>query len=388
MARSEGEAVFGLLCGVLGRRGVPASFALPSEVNSDTFAAMTALAEAEGVLPALYDLLAHRHGAQVSKAMRAVCAVHEETNRRRNAAIRQALLELGEAAIAEGFRFAALKGAAWVIEDADGAAGWRSMIDMDVLVDASRFDDIPSFLHRLGYMRLSHDTRYDVNFHHAPYGRPDGPAVIEVHRHLGWRHRLLAPEIVFGQARPIAHGLLLPAPWCRAFHAIIHWQVQDFGTSRATMRLKDVLEVDRFLARSDVDRSALATHARAVGAIEACEAATALASELLGSPSPREIPVRAVGRRHVARALSRQASPWRAWLARERWRAGTLWRCEKVAYRCAVRGANPVSIRAAVWAGRLVRLPHLCVRAIGIIARALTMLVSERSQRKYFARVR
>jgi len=41
-----------------------------------------------------------------------------------------------------------------------------------------------------------------------------------------------------------------------------------------------------------------------------------------------------------------------------------------------------------VWAGRLVRLPHLFVRTVGIIARALTMLVSERSQRKYFARVR
>jgi Uncharacterised nucleotidyltransferase len=388
MAQNEGEAIFGLLCAVLGRRGVPASFALPSELSSDTFAAMTALAEAEGVLPALYDLLAHHHGAQVSKAMRAVCAVHEETNRRRNAAIRQALLELGEAALAEGFAFAALKGAAWVIEDADGAAGWRSMIDMDVLVDASRFDDIPSFLHRLGYMRLSDDTRYDVNFHHAPYARPDGPAVIEVHRHLGWRHRLLAPEIVFGEARPIAHGLLLPAAWCRALHAIIHWQVQDFGTSRATMRLKEVLEVDRFLARSDVDWCALAAHARAAGAMPACEAAIALASELLGAPSPHEIPLRAFGRRHVALALSRKASPWRAWIAREKWRAGTLWRCEKVAYRCAVRGANPISIRAAVWAGRLVRLPHLCVRTVGILARALTMLVSERSQRKFFARVR
>ena len=53
-----------------------------------------------------------------------------------------------------------------------------------------------------------------------------------------------------------------------------------------------------------------------------------------------------------------------------------------------MRGASPVSIRAAVWAGRLVRLPYLFVRTVGIIARALTMLVSERTQRKYFARVR
>ena len=35
--------------------------------------------------------------------------------------------ELGEAAAAEGFAFAALKGVAWVIEDGDSAAAWRSM---------------------------------------------------------------------------------------------------------------------------------------------------------------------------------------------------------------------------------------------------------------------
>jgi hypothetical protein len=387
MSQHEDE-IFALLCGALGRRGPPASFALASELNSDTFAAMIGLAETERVLPALYDALANCHGAQVAKPIRAVCAVHEEANRRRNAAIRQTLVELGEAAAAEGFAFAALKGAAWVIEDGDNAAAWRSMLDMDVLVDAKCFDDIPLFLDRLGYVRLTNDARYDINFHHAPYARPDGPAMIEVHRHLGWRHRLLAPGIIFDRARPVAAGLLLPAPWCRAFHAIIHWQIQDFGISRATMPLKDVLEIDRFLARSDVDWAVLAAHAGAAGAMEACEAAIALAVDLFGGSRPHEIPLRAFGRRHVARALSRKASPWRTWLAREKWRAGTLWRCEKVAYRCGISGAHPAVIHAAVWAGRLVRLPYLFVRTVGIIARAVTMLASDRKQRKYFARVR
>jgi Uncharacterised nucleotidyltransferase len=388
MPRHEDE-IFRLLCAALGRRGVPARFALAAEVNSERFAAMQALAESERVLPALYDALTERHGAHVAKPMRAVCAVHREANRRRNDAIRAALLELGEAAAAEGFAFAALKGATWVVEEGDNAAAWRSMLDMDVLVDAKRFDDVPSFLDRLGYVRLSNDARYDINFHHAPYARPDSPAMIEVHRHLGWRHRLLAPGIIFDRARPVAAaGLLLPAPWCRAFHAIIHWQIQDFGISRATMPLKDVLEVDRFLARSDVDWAALAAHAGAVGAMEACEAAIALAVDLFGASRPDEFPLRAFGRRHVALALLRKASPWRTWLAREKWRAGTLWRCEKVAYRWALKGAPPAAIHAAVWAGRLVRLPHLFVRAVGITWRGLTMLVSERSQRKYLARVR
>jgi hypothetical protein len=387
MPRHEDET-FRLLCASLGRRGVPARFALASEVNSETFAALQALAETERVLPALYDALANRHAAQVAKPMRVISAVHREANRRRNGAIRAALLELGEAAAAQGFALAALKGTAWVIEDGDNAAAWRSMLDMDVLVDAKRFDDIPSFLSRLGYVRLSNDARYDINFHHAPYARSDGVAMVEVHRHLGWRHHLLAPGIIFDRVRPVAAGLLLPAPWCRAFHAIIHWQIQDFGISRATMPLKDVLEIDRFLARSDVDWAALAVHAGAVGAMEACEAAIALAVDLFGASRPDEIPLRAFGRRHVALAFLRKASPWRTWLAREKWRAGTLWRCEKLAYRCGINGAHPATIHAAVWAGRLVRLPYLFVRAVAIIARALTMLASDRKQRKYFAGVR
>ena len=71
---------------------------------------MQALAESERVLPALYDALTKRHGAQVAKPMRAVCAVHRETNRRRNGAIRAALLELGEAAAARRLRLRSLEG--------------------------------------------------------------------------------------------------------------------------------------------------------------------------------------------------------------------------------------------------------------------------------------
>jgi len=326
-AVSDGEHdIFCALCDVLGGRGVPASFALASALDSPLFAHLKAIAETERVLPALYDALAVQYGASVAKPIRAVCAVEKETSRRRNSHIRNTLTDLGEQAAAEGFAFTALKGAAWILEDMDGAAAWRSMLDMDVLVAADRFDAIPTFLQRLGYIRLSNSARYDLNFHHAPYARLNGPAMLEVHRHLGWRNRLLSPDVIFERARPISKGLLLPAPWCRAFHAIIHWQLQDFGGARANMPLKDMLEVSLFLRRSDVDWGALAKHARAIGAMRACEAAIALAAKLLNAPIPSEIPLGAYGQRHVALALARKASPWRTWFAREKWRAGTLWR--------------------------------------------------------------
>jgi hypothetical protein len=105
----------------------------------------------------------------------------------------------------------------------------------------------------------------------------------------------------------------------------------------------------------------------------------------LGAPLPDELPVSAFGRRHVALALARKMSPLRTWLAREKWRAGTLWRCEKIAYRSAIRGAGPAATTAAVWTGRVVRIPILFSRAIAIFARALGIVVNERLQRKYLS---
>ncbi len=333
--------------------------------DPDAFAAIVAAADRECVLPALHVAVAGRFDNS-AKFWRAVLAKAYRENRQRNARIHSALLELGAAA---NLRLAALKGAAWILEDEADHAAWRWMIDFDVLVDAGEFERMPALLGRLGYEPASESKRYRNNFHHAPYRRSNIPVTVEVHRHLGWRHRLLTPQIVFGSARPVAPGLLLPAPWCRAFHAIIHWQIQDLGLSRSTVHLKDVVEIARFLTRGDVDWDRVAAHARAVGSFAACEAAVALAAELLGAPVPNALTPGRTARRHVARALSVRASPMRTWLATEIWRAGTLWRCEKIAYRLAIRGARPARIRVAMWTARVVRLPILAARVVGIMLR-------------------
>ncbi len=345
--------------------------------NADAFAAIVTQADHERVLPALHLALTGRFD-NAAKFWRAVLAKAHQDNRQRNAKIRSALRELGEAAAVANLRLAALKGAAWILEDETDYAAWRWMIDFDVLVDSEEFDRMPSLLGRLGYGPASESKRYRNNFHHAPYWRPNIPITIEVHRHLGWRHQLLAPEIVFGSARAVAPGLLSPAPWCRAFHAIIHWQIQDLGLSRSTVRLKDVVEIARFLARGDVDWDRVAAHARAVGSFAACEAAVALAAELLGAPVPNALTPGRTARRHVARALSVRTSPIRTWLATEIWRAGTLWRCEKIAYRLAIRGATKRRIWMTIWTARMARLPILAVRAIGIVARAIVRCARRR----------
>jgi Uncharacterised nucleotidyltransferase len=341
--------------------------------DPDIFAAVVKAAERENVLPALHPALVGRFDA-TAKMWRAVAARAYSDNRERNLRIRRTALELGEAAAASHIRLVALKGASWVLEDQSDHAAWRWLIDCDVLVEAGHFAKMPALLRGLGYEPASQSKRHRNNFHHAPYWRANTLIPIEVHRHLGWRHELLAPEIVFANARPIANGILIPSPWCRALHAMIHWQIQDLGLSRSTVPLKELLEVARFLARDDVDWIKLAAHARRVGCIRACEAAVGLAAELLDAPIPEALRPGKSAERHAGRALVRRASPLRTWLATEMWRACTLWRCEKVAYRLALRGSPVPLTRIAVWAARIVRLPILMLRAVVILARGARLL--------------
>jgi hypothetical protein len=338
-----------------------------------------ALSEQERVSASLHEAVAARFSGIVPKAERAVLATQYEVNRRRNAALRRALLELGEAGASSGFQCAALKGAAWLIEDEAGCAAWREMLDLDVLVHPRHYDLMPRFLESMGYVLGSRLKRYQNNFHLAPYCLPNLPVALEVHRHLGWHHHLLSPEIVLASSAPVAPGLLLPAPWARAFHAIVHWQIQDHGTFRGTLPLRHVVEVARLLARSDVDWAKVRAHADAVGAAEACEFALASSAILLQAPIPSEFTPRAAAQLWVARSIARRASPMRTWLVTQMWRAGTLWRCEKVAYRWALRGSTPAVIGFAVWGARIARLPLLAVRAASIALRALARASSARS---------
>lgn len=357
--------VFLRLCDLLARERSS------SPLDVATSMAIVNLAEEERVFAALHEAIAEGGSDIMPKPFRAVLATHHQENLRRNAVIRQGLLELGEAAAAIGMQFVVLKGAAWLLEDSGGLASWRWLIDVDLLVDPRMFDAVPTFMERRGYEPIGSPDRFRWHFHHPPYLRSGFPASIEIHRHLGWRHDVLPAECMFAHARPVAPGFLMPEPWLRTFHAMVHWQIQDRGLSRGTTPLKDILEIARFMQRHQVDWTKLVAQARAADALDTCEASLALTSRLLAAPIPREFEIDESGKRHVARALARRASPPRAWLATQTWRAGTLWRCEKLSYRLAHNGTGPLAVKSAVWAIRTIRLPLMAARAAGIAARFL-----------------
>jgi hypothetical protein len=373
------ENIFRLLCAVLASQNAETS-CVDAQAFRDpaTVDALINFAEEERVCPALHEAVTAISDKLVTNALRHTLAQRWEKNLRRNVMIRGILLELAETGALAGIEFVALKGAAWLSEDETNVAAWRSLLDIDVLVAPQRFNEIPNLLLRLGYKRASDSKRFRNNFHHAPYWKPSTAVTIEVHRHLGWQYNLLSPEIVFANAKRVVPGLLQPAPWCRAFHAIAHWQIQDHGFSRGSTPVKEVLEISRFLTRPDVDWSAVMAHARAVGASEACEAATALAATLLSAPVPPEIAIGQTARKHVRHSLARRSSAISMWLATQKWRAGTLWRCEKIAYRYFLRGAKPTTISFAVWIGRIARMPLLAARAVAIGARFAKLWLRQR----------
>ena len=369
LARPSAVA-FADLCAILSH-GSALPRAVEAFADAKRTAALLDLGEEERILAAVHEAVAAQYANSATKADRAVLATRHEVNRRRNRMLRRVLLELGTAADRAGVGFVALKGSAWLLEDEIGCASWREMVDLDVLVDPRQFDAAPRLLQQMGYTLASTAKRFGVNFHHAPYQHPTLPLTVEVHRHLGWRHHLLLPELLLRAARPLAPGLSLAPAWMRFFHAVIHWQVQDHGGSRGSLPLRELVEVARFLARPDVDCAAFTAHAVRVEAIRDCEIAIASANTLLNAPVPPQVVPGSVARRWVTRALARRDSPLGTWVATQRWRAGTLWWCDKVRYRAALQGTRPAVIALRVGAARFIRLPLLAVRATTIALQAL-----------------
>lgn len=363
-----------MLCGALARDGSIGHVGRMAEVLSDPnrIAALIQEARRERVLPALHAAVASRYAAIVPKPYRAVLATEYEANRRRNEALHAALVELAQAARTRGIEIVALKGIAWVVEDPSGFAGWRTMRDVDILINETHAGAMAEIVSDLGYQAVERPHRwfgtrqFRNHFHLIPYTHASVPALFEIHKHLGWRHNLLPVATVFRHAGRGRDGILLPAPWCRAFHAIIHWQVQEGGYSRANMPLPDMLDVARFLDRDDVDWAAIVNQARVSGTRKQCEAAIALASKQLGAPVPPAFVLSANAARHVPRAVMRRAVPERTRFATDLWRVGRLWRLEKDAYRLFARGAPQPVIPAIISMQRIILLPMLVVRMIGV----------------------
>jgi hypothetical protein len=189
-----------------------------------------------------------------------------------------------------------------------------------------------------------------------------------------WRPALLPTEAIFASSRPVALGLRLPCPWHAALHAIIHWQIHHYGYLLGFHRIRDGLDIARFLCGDDVDWSALADHAARVGIVREVEDALATVTDLFSIPPPPGFRVSARARQHVAKSLQLQDSRVLRWQAKQRQRVDRLWYDYRFIYRSGLRKTDPAVTLAGLWALRVRRLPFLIshlasIAVLGILAK-------------------
>lgn len=376
-----------LLCRVLSPDPLTRTQAIGEISSEEPAAAVLALAHSENILPALYAAIADFPEA-LPKSERRLLAFAHEANRRRNRQISEAVHEIAAECLGRSIQVMALKGARWIIEDADGYAGWRSMLDIDILVRVENYAAMPEVLAKLGYQATRREQdllgrkRFAGHYHLVAHHRTGQSFVTEVHRHVEWRPELLPTESLFEQSCEVGPGLRLPCLWHAAQHAIMHWQIHHYGYQFGFHRVTDGIDIARFLGRDDVDWSALLAHASRVGIRREVDAALVTVSELFGVPLPAGFPVSQEARRYAATALRSRESRLSSWRGKQRQRLQRLWHDDRLVYRMEMRGAGRMLIRSGLWATRFRRLPFLVSHFASIVLLQTTEAIERALRRR------
>jgi hypothetical protein len=316
----------------------------------------------------------------------ALLTLEYESNKRRNRTLYEAILELASVAQSQGISFTVLKGASWILLDKNEFAAWRRMNDIDLLVSAEHFDKLPKLLSSLGYhpekrpQRLFGTRSYRGHFHLVPYRRENAEFTIEVHRHLGWRASVLSPETIFSEQLHLEPNLAVPAPWCAAMHAILHWQIQHgsfkFGMAAGVSDLKCALDVARYLRRRDVDWTMVTKCASSAGVYDELQAGITFATELFRTSIPCGLVVSSTGRSKLDRYIEFREFPGRNWVARRRARIMSVWAGERAMYKLRLRNWSPSYLTLAKWCLRLMCLPFLGYLYGGLVMATLRSKIS------------
>ena len=312
--------------------------------NDERRRAIRDLAANEGLSPAFWEA-ANLFQNYFSKSERISLAIVHEANRRRNNQIQSAICEIAHEAEAQSIPIAVLKGARWIFDSTNESSAW-AMIDFDLLVDPGHVDFTRELLERLGYRATRRERgilggrRFEGHYHIVAMRGSKDLLTIELHRHSGWRPELLSNQKIFQSAQRITSNLYLPSASCAAFHAAIHWQVHHYGYQLGLLKIREGLEMCKFLARTDVDWADVQAMARATGVAREVDAAIATASEIFGMELPSPIDLSKAGREYVQTTLRMKQSLLLTWKARQKQRILRLWRDDRFVYRMKIRQKN------------------------------------------------
>jgi hypothetical protein len=176
---------------------------------------------------------------------------------------------------------------------------------------------------------------------------------------------------MFANQLTVAPNISVPAPWCAALHAIVHWQIQhgafQNGTAASVSDVKCALDIARYLKREDIDWAALANYATSVGVRDEFQTGIGFAAELFHTRLPSDSAESSMGQRRLERYIDFRAFPGQSWISRRRARIMSVWACERAMYRLRLHNWSPVFLTLTQWCLRLVCLPFLAYLVGGLV---------------------
>ncbi|MEZ5776217.1 MAG: nucleotidyltransferase family protein [Hyphomicrobiaceae bacterium] len=244
----------------------------PHFEGSIDWEAVVALASAHLVLPALDAALrlAPDGDMDVPADARAFFADMAAANAARNRALADDLKRIADLLASAGIPVVALKGAAFILDDARRTAGkeplapWRFSSDLDLLVPPPRLHEAGACLVGAGYRPAADCEPFDPerDAHLPPLWSPGGTHTVELHGHLfapGIARRL--DEGILARSLEVACGAMpmrIPAAADRIAIVLAHSQVHHRFHAARRILLRDLLDLSHL---ASPDGSALVADA-------------------------------------------------------------------------------------------------------------------------------
>lgn len=284
-----------LLRGVLeGRLPEVPPVALDEEVWLETIR----LASAHLVLPAFATALdLAGPGWPIDDEARAYLDTIREGNAARNRRLSQALARIVEMLRKDGVDPIVVKGGAWLIE-ADDAAPWRFMGDLDLIVEHGKLAIAVSTLTSAGFTPSGDD--YDpIRDAHAPAMlAPDGETIVELHSRAF--ADLDCPALEASLARNVLtievadQAVRNPPPDVRLAYLLLHSQEHHAYHAQRRLLLRDLLEIGMLARAARLDGEAAlalvpeASRLRAGALLAAAEKISVAMPGIIFAPSQRQ----------------------------------------------------------------------------------------------------
>lgn len=271
------------------------------------------------VAPALWSALRRRRlTAEIPPLARNYLQEMHRLNSRRNARLREQVIEAAETFNRAGIEPVLLKGASHLFTDIFGDPGTRLMTDIDLLVEKEQFEAALAILRELGYQEYGEVKKRRREHHHHPaLFRPGDYATLELHHELVFhtaRAILPAPEGLEQALEIDAGGLRLKAlsPTCQVLHSILHSEVVDRRHAQGLIGLRNLHDLS-FLQRhfgATIDWEHVRSKMESHGKGHILRSYLFLARRLLNMPIPVEMSAGWRERLHERRCRARIAWGW------------------------------------------------------------------------------